>query len=342
MALAKPNPTKAAQREFEPPKPTGGAASPLISVGAFRELWLGALTADPSPLPSDNVWRVWCRSDLGIVYGNFNGSTQQLWPPTVTGENDIQRCSGDLALTTTYADLTGCSFNVTLAGTYLIIGNVKVLGSGAGWGTALMRLQKAGTAQTPVMEIDEGTNIQLTQVWVLSLAAGDNLKLQVKKSINAGTATAKATDSVLTAMQLVLPPAGTAPAPTKHAIHPIIFTPLSQALVLNEDWSPNVGYRLPPSGEHGTFVPQRLRIRCKTAGTGTNTIELQTSSTLTGARTTRASFTLANTANEEQETTSFGGWSPADNEYLWVRATGVGGTAPQDLAVQLDLTEVTW
>lgn len=121
--------------------------------------------------------------------------------------------------------------------------------------------------------------------------------------------------------------------------HAYVFTPRSEALVLQEDWQPVAAHRIPPTGEHGALTPLRFRVRAMNAGGGVNTVVLQTSATLTGARTTRA--TVALDAAQEAETTAFGTWTPADNEYLWVRATAVG-TAPQNLTAELIVKEATF
>lgn len=123
--------------------------------------------------------------------------------------------------------------------------------------------------------------------------------------------------------------------------HIFVFTPKGESLVDEEDWSPLQAFKLPPSGEHGTYAALRVRCRARVAGTGTNTVKLQTSTTIAGSRTDRATIAL-NTATEPSDITSFSGWVPANDEYIWVRATDVGATAPKDVQLELYISEELW
>jgi hypothetical protein len=124
--------------------------------------------------------------------------------------------------------------------------------------------------------------------------------------------------------------------------HTYVFTPKGQDLVVNEDWMPLRAIKLPPSGSHGTYAALRVRVRAGTAGTGTNTVEVQTSTTHGGARTQVATVALG-TSTEPADVTSFtGSWVPASDEYIWVRATAVGATAPKDVQLELLIQETTY
>ncbi len=105
-----------------------------------------------------------------------------------------------------------------------------------------------------------------------------------------------------------------------------------------EDWLSDQAIRVPAAGKHGTWTPGTVYVRVGTAGTGTNTILLRTSTTLTGARTTRATVNLG-TAREASAAIT---WTPADGEYLWVTVSAVGGTAPKKGVAQVDIEETVY
>jgi len=114
----------------------------------------------------------------------------------------------------------------------------------------------------------------------------------------------------------------------------VIFSSPAATLAV-EDWLPDQAVRVPASGKHGTWTPGTIYVRVGTAGTGTNTILFRTSTTLTGARTTRATVNLG-TAQEASAAIT---WTPADGDYMWVEVSAVGGTPPQKGIAQIDLLE---
>jgi len=118
----------------------------------------------------------------------------------------------------------------------------------------------------------------------------------------------------------------------------IIFASPSAALAASEDWLPDQAVRVPAASKHGTWTPGTVYVRVGTVGTGTNTILFQTSSTLTGARTTRATVNLGTA----QEASAGITWTPADGEYMWVVCSAVGGTPPQKGVAQVDLEETIY
>lgn len=105
-----------------------------------------------------------------------------------------------------------------------------------------------------------------------------------------------------------------------------------------ETWLPDQAVRVPASGKHGTWVAGTVYVRCGTAGTGTNTILFRTSTTLTGARTTRATVALGTNREASASIT----WTPADGEYMWIEVSAVGGTAPKRGIVQVDIEETAY
>ncbi len=117
----------------------------------------------------------------------------------------------------------------------------------------------------------------------------------------------------------------------------VIYASPSEDLAV-EDWLSGQAVRVPAAGKHGTWTPGTIYVRVGTAGTGTNTILFRTSTTLTGARTTRATVNLG-TAREASAAIT---WTPADGEYLWVAVSAVGATAPKLGIAQVDIEETVY
>lgn len=127
-----------------------------------------------------------------------------------------------------------------------------------------------------------------------------------------------------------------------HAAHgkvskSIMFHSPSEDLAV-EDWLSDQAVRVPASGKHGVWTPGTIYVRVGIAGTGTNTILLRTSTTLTGTRTTRATVNLGTNREASAAIT----WTPANGQYMWVAASAVGGTAPKNGVAQIDLEEAVY
>jgi len=71
-------------------------------------------------------------------------------------------------------------------------------------------------------------------------------------------------------------------------------------LLQDVDWNGELPVRVPGADAHSGATPFEFRVTCETAGAGTNTIKLQTSSTFGGARTTRATVALDETVDGPQ------------------------------------------
>ena len=93
--------------------------------------------------------------------------------------------------------------------------------------------------------------------------------------------------------------------------------------------------RIPASGKHGDYTWGTIYVRCTVVGTGTNTILFRTSTTLAGARTTRATVALG-TSREASAAITL---AETDGMYLWVTCSAVGGTAPKWVMAQIDAEE---
>lgn len=104
------------------------------------------------------------------------------------------------------------------------------------------------------------------------------------------------------------------------------------------DFIPENAIRIPAAGKHGDITWGTAYARCKTVGTGTNTILFRTSTTLTGARTTRATMNLG-TSREASGAITL---TESDGMYLWVACSAVGGTAPKKVTVQIDCEEAVY
>lgn len=105
-----------------------------------------------------------------------------------------------------------------------------------------------------------------------------------------------------------------------------------------EDWLSDQAVRVPASGKHGVWTPGTIYVRVGTAGTGTNTVLFRTSTTLTGARTTRATVNLGTNREASAAIT----WTPADGQYMWVAVSAVGATAPKNGVAQIDIEEAVY
>ena len=102
------------------------------------------------------------------------------------------------------------------------------------------------------------------------------------------------------------------------------------------DFIPEVAIRAPAASEHGTIVLGIGYARNTVVGSGTNTILIRTSATLTGARTTRGTINLGVAREAASSDMSF---TLTNGLYLWVACSAVGATAPKKVTVQVDATE---
>jgi hypothetical protein len=177
------------------PDTGAGGVTPQAQYGSTESFQsLGTVPADPVLPANDNVFYHWARSDTGQVWGQLNGNKQLLWPPT-TGEADTN-FGGTLTLgAVAFADITNATVTVTNAGKYLVVGVFDFQGTVTGWGIAQGQLVVASSGNQPNNAdcVDTGAAIQggtYTMAWVVTLAAGDVIKLQAKKTIAAGTITA--------------------------------------------------------------------------------------------------------------------------------------------------------
>jgi len=103
-----------------------------------------------------------------------------------------------------------------------------------------------------------------------------------------------------------------------------------------DDFIPQNSIRVPIAGKHGAIVLGTAYARCEVIGSGTNTILIETSTTLTGARTTRGTINLGVAREADTGAMAF---TVSDGMYLWVRCSAVGATAPQKVTVQIDAEE---
>ena len=136
----------------------------------------------------------------------------------------------------------------------------------------------------------------------------------------------------------VLAFAGVAAAPvvkTPKVGKSFLFESAAEALAA-DDLIPQNAIRIQASGKHGTIVLGTAYVRCEVAGTGTNTILIETSTTLTGTRTTRGTINLSTNREADSGDMAF---EVSDGMYIWARCSAVGATAPQKVSVQVDALE---
>ena len=114
-----------------------------------------------------------------------------------------------------------------------------------------------------------------------------------------------------------------------------IFESAAEALAA-DDLIPQNAIVVPVSGKHGTIVLGIAYARCEVVGAGTNTLLVETSTTLTGARTTRGTINLGTAREASSSDMAF---TVSDGMYIWVRCSAVNATAPQKVTVQINATE---
>ena len=106
-----------------------------------------------------------------------------------------------------------------------------------------------------------------------------------------------------------------------------------------DDFIPQNAIRVPVASGRGTIVLGVAYARCEVAGTGVNTLLVETSTTLTGTRTTRGTLNL----DAVRETASADmAFTVSDEMYIFVRCSAVGGTSPQKVTVQINATETVF
>ena len=114
----------------------------------------------------------------------------------------IAAATGSLTLTTSAADVTGVTVTLIKIGTYLITAVFDMEHSVAGAGVAIGELVLGGTTRGGQALAHEGAvRVTVPQVWLVTTTALNTIaKLQAKKSINAGTATANVTHTKIVAL----------------------------------------------------------------------------------------------------------------------------------------------
>ena len=128
---------------------------------------------------------------------------------------------------------------------------------------------------------------------------------------------------------------GTGLSATPKVSKSIIFTFPDEDMAVG-DFHSEVAIRAPAASEHGTIVLGIGYARNTVVGSGTNTILIRTSTTLTGARTTRGTINLGTAREAASSDMTF---TFTDGLYLWVACSAVGATAPKKVVVQIDATE---
>lgn len=103
-----------------------------------------------------------------------------------------------------------------------------------------------------------------------------------------------------------------------------------------DDLIPQNSIRVPAAGKHGTIVLGIAYARCEVVGAGVNTLLIETSTTLTGARATRGTINLGIDREAASADMAF---TVSDGMYIWARCSAVGATAPQKVTVQIDALE---
>lgn len=128
---------------------------------------------------------------LWVVDIDFSGAITGALPGVDTNSELNANCSALLTLTTTFADVTGCSVSLNKNGKWLILGNIdgtKTLNDDDIQG----QLVYDGTAQTGLIRMGAASTVFLrstgTRSWILSVTGQPKTaKLQAKKVTGTGT-----------------------------------------------------------------------------------------------------------------------------------------------------------
>lgn len=194
------------QTDIGTANPIGGASpnyqirwldsvTPALNYGFFIDPSIGVcLNANVIPLINNvgelgNTSLRWKK--LWAVDIDFSGTVTGTLPGVDTNSELNANCSALLTLTTTFADITGCSVSLNKNGKWLIIGNIdgtKTLNDDDIQG----QLVYDGTAQTGLIRMGAASTVFLrstgTRSWILSVTGQPKTaKLQAKKVLGTGT-----------------------------------------------------------------------------------------------------------------------------------------------------------
>jgi hypothetical protein len=114
------------------------------------------------------------------------------------GRAGVAVCSANLTLAVAFADVAGCTFTAPFSGNYLVTGIFDVNYTVAGGGNMSGRCLVNGVAQGSLcLQGVAVSRNSVSQQWLVTVTAGQIVKLQANKSIAAGTIIVQATHSTL-------------------------------------------------------------------------------------------------------------------------------------------------
>ena len=121
--------------------------------------------------------------------------------------------------------------------------------------------------------------------------------------------------------------------------HSLVFaTPAVALTAVTLSFLPTTGLCVGETGEHGAFKAIRAKAVAGTAGTGTNTILIESDDNPAFSSATELFSIALGTSTEADDTTPSNPWPPGDN-FIRARCSAVGGTAPQEVTVQFYFAE---
>jgi len=190
---------------------------------ALTSRW--SFTSDGDIMPSANnsydvgsaslgVAKVWTNA-LNVVGGSVNdvlvndGSDNAIWSSSGGGTTNsylTANASATDTLTTSFADLTGCSLSLNQDGKWLVIGNFQFY-KDANDNDCQGQLMFDGVAQLGGVRLDAVTadtaRSMQTRCWVISFSGGPKTaKLRGRKASGAGTSTSESVNTSITAVYL--------------------------------------------------------------------------------------------------------------------------------------------
>lgn len=143
---------------------------------------------------------------LGDVLTN-DGADNAVWQSPTAGGGSVKfaRSSSTNTLTTSFADITGCSLTLDQDGVWAIIGNFAFY-KAINDDECLGQLDFEGTAQTgyargPGVDVLDDVRAMSSQCWTVTVSAQPNTaKLQAKKNAGTGSSTSDANNTTIMAI----------------------------------------------------------------------------------------------------------------------------------------------
>lgn len=152
-------------------------------------------TAQRSAIPAGNrpPGATIFNTTTGKTEVNIGSDASPNWMGVPLDWNQVV-CSSTVTFTTTVVDVPGCTWTPTVGGVYLVVGAFDMYfpaNTGGDVGSGLLSVNgvvQAVRAQGKDVNAASATRWMATQVWIVSIGAGQVLKLQAVRPGTTGTA----------------------------------------------------------------------------------------------------------------------------------------------------------